>query len=242
MVVARRALLACTAAAISFVSERPATAISLRELAEPENAVTKFIDGDELRENDQAPALAAVCQTVNAPSASMSLSDFTRTGQYVLLCFIPEPGSLADRSNSLQLSRFQTMKDEYDGLDTVIVACSKAPVQQLARIANADKLTFPLLSDPKGALVDAYGARSLTGGTNRQVFVIDTSGRLRYIERNIDLGVGEVRDAHTHPQVRRLHASVDSLRVTCRQFSIEACARLTARKLFQIHNTDGWAV
>ena len=54
------------------------------------------------------------------------------------------------------------------------------------------------------------------GGTARQTFLIDPSGSLRWAETNIEFGGGN--------------------------FNVENHPQRVLRELFQVHNSDGWAI
>lgn len=52
--------------------------------------------------------------------------------------------------------------------------------------AEAQELTYPLLSDPDGSAAARYGV--LAGGFARRVtFVIDPEGRVRHVDREVDV-------------------------------------------------------
>jgi len=152
-----------------------------------------------------------------AARGGVSLGSLTAAGKYVVLCFVPENSM----RNGAELTQFEKRRREFDELDAVVVGCSSSSDAWVALLAPPPggdparaSLSFPLLASSE--LVQAYGARTPIGGTARQTFIIDPTGQVRYIERNIELGVGE--------------------------FSLENHAKLTLRALYQVHNTDGWSI
>ena len=73
-----------------------------------------------------------------------------------------------------------------------VLGVSKDDVATLAKFAEKDALTFPLLSDPDHAVQDAYGAwgeKNMYGkkvvGSIRSTFVIDESGTIEHALYNV---------------------------------------------------------
>ena len=77
-------------------------------------------------------------------------------------------------------------------------------------------LTIPFISDPSRTLISAYGAKNPIGDTLRQSFILDTTGKIRWIERNVEFGAGN--------------------------FNLDNHASRVLRELYTIHNRDGWGV
>ena len=135
----RRALLACVAAAAAtFGGGRVAPlarAISLRELSEPDNALAKLVDGDELRVGDKARGLgvrlAATTPTATTPAGTTvsrptgSLADVCCAGRYVVLAFFPPPGMLGGQ-NGVELRGFEKIMSEFGELDAQVIGVSSA--------------------------------------------------------------------------------------------------------------------
>ena len=108
-----------------------ASAISLNELSQPDNALAKWIDGDALRESDAAPGLALKAEGSNlagnlggdlggdlggggAARGGVSLGSWTAAGKYVVLCFVPE----SSIRNGAELNQFERRRREFDELVT----------------------------------------------------------------------------------------------------------------------------
>lgn len=212
----RRAAVVWAAALVARPLATPA--ISLRELSQPDNALAQWVDGDELRTNDNAPGWANALSCANAGERQrVALKDFAREGKYVVLWFHPEEGGLgvADGRNVVEAKGFEALRDEFAMLDAVVVGCSSMPAEATARLCATAGLTSPMLRDPGLEVAGAWGARTALGATARQTFIIDVAGRVRWIERNVE-GIGA--------------------------FSVENHAARVQRELFQVHNADGWAV
>jgi peroxiredoxin len=81
----------------------------------------------------------------------------------------------------------------FEEADVQVVGISCDPVHALRAFAEAEKYTFPLLSDfwPHGDVARRYGVFSETGGmATRGTFLVDTEGVLRWSVVN---GPGEAR-------------------------------------------------
>ncbi|MFC7407107.1 thioredoxin-dependent thiol peroxidase [Georgenia alba] len=79
------------------------------------------------------------------------------------------------------------------GAGYAVVGISADPVPDIKAFADAERLTFPLLSDADHAVADAYGTwgpmtfRGTTfEGVRRSTFVVDPSGTIRSAEYDVD--------------------------------------------------------
>ncbi len=66
------------------------------------------------------------------------------------------------------------------GKDVVLLAISTDPPETLAAWAKEADYPFVFLSDPDGAVGKAYGAHSVTGLNNRNLFVVAPDGTIGY--------------------------------------------------------------
>jgi peroxiredoxin Q/BCP len=71
------------------------------------------------------------------------------------------------------------------GGDVTVIGVSKDPMKALESFAAKYKLTFPLASDPEGAVIEAYGAwaeKSMYGkkymGIERSTVLVDAAGKV----------------------------------------------------------------
>jgi peroxiredoxin len=81
----------------------------------------------------------------------------------------------------------------FEDADVQVVGISCDPVHTLRAFAEAEKYTFPLLSDfwPHGAVAQQYGVfNDKAGMANRGTFLVDVEGVLRWSVVN---GPGEAR-------------------------------------------------
>ncbi len=75
----------------------------------------------------------------------------------------------------------------FESDDVQVVAVSCDPMFALRAFADADGLSFPLLSDfwPHGAVASAYGVLNETRGcSDRSTFIVDRQGVLRWSVHN----------------------------------------------------------
>ena len=175
-----------------------------------------FPDDTELREGSRAPQLLQTVSCINVgEKQTVALAGFS--GKYIVLWFFPEDTlGLETSNNVLEASDFEKAREEFAGLDAIVIGCSAGNVNELKALAAKSKLAWPLLSDPNRVLIAAYGAQNLVGPTFRQTFIIDPSGQVRFVERNVELGVGN--------------------------FNLANHVQRVQRQLYQVRNTDGWSV
>ena len=174
-------------------------------------------DDDELREGSLAPLRSRSFPCVNVKGKQqVALADYLSQGKYVVLWFLPEASlGMANRNNELEATNFQDALSAFAELDAVVLGCSAAPTDQQT-LVDRKLLTLPFLSDPNRELIKAYGALSPIGPTFRNTFIIDPSGTVRFVERNVELGVGNFNLANHVARVQR--------------------------ELYKVRNTDGWEI
>ena len=119
--------------------------------------------------------------------ASVSLPQFR--GRRVVLYFYPAamtPGC------TTQACDFRDNLAELDGAGIAVLGISPDSVAKLATFRDKEGLTFPLLSDPERAVLQAYGAfgeKSMYGkkvlGVIRSTFVISADGHVEKAMYNV---------------------------------------------------------
>jgi peroxiredoxin Q/BCP len=126
----------------------------------------------------------------------LSLKDF-RGKQHVILYFFPKdftPGCTKEACS------FRDRRSEIAKLDAEIIGASFDTAEKHKQFADAYQLPYPLLSDPDGAIAQAYGVGRLGGflggflPTKRVTFVIDKDGIVQHViksELNIDKHIDE---------------------------------------------------
>lgn len=70
-------------------------------------------------------------------------------------------------------------------LGSRIYGLSLDDVKAQAAFHEAQKLSFPLLSDPDGSVARKYGVFLARGFANRVTFVIDPNGVLRHVDQTV---------------------------------------------------------
>ena len=116
-----------------------------------------------------------------------SLADLTRGGRWTVLYFYP--GAFT-KGCTLEARIFQRDIDQYRKLNAQIVGVSVDSPEKNAQFCSSLDLDFYMLSDDGGTVSKAYGsALSVPGiGTfsNRQTYLIDPSGNLRYVFTDVE--------------------------------------------------------
>src|SRR6201997_2846280 len=129
------------------------------------------VTGTRLAAGDEAPDFTLP----DADGNLVSLSGLR--GQRVIVYFYPAamtPGCTKEACD---------FRDHRDTLSAQVLGISPDPPAKLARFRDRDGLTFPLLSDPDHAVLEAYGAygeKKLYGKTTigviRSTFVVGADG------------------------------------------------------------------
>ncbi|UEA36310.1 thioredoxin-dependent thiol peroxidase [Mycobacterium avium subsp. avium] len=136
-----------------------------------------------LAPGDKAPAFSLP----DADGKTVKLSDFK--GRKVIVYFYPAaltPGC------TKQACDFRDSLAELNGAGLDVVGISPDNPEKLAKFRDAEKLTFPLLSDPDRKVLTAYGAygeKQMYGktvtGVIRSTFVVDEKGRIAVAQYNV---------------------------------------------------------
>jgi len=103
--------------------------------------------------------------------AHFTLSE--RRGRSVVLAFYPadnSPGCTA------QLCSYQDELQAFSDLGAEVWGISRQHTGSHEKFARSKKLGFPLLSDEKGDVVNAYGVGLLGLGVRRSVFIVNAEG------------------------------------------------------------------
>jgi peroxiredoxin Q/BCP len=120
-------------------------------------------------------------------NGNISLEALTKGGKWTVLYFYP--GAFTSGC-TLEARGFQRDLDSYRDLGAQVVGVSVDPVEKNAQFCSEEKLDFYMLSDRGGLTSKAYGsALSIPGfGTfsNRQTYIIDPKGDLRWIFTDVE--------------------------------------------------------
>jgi thioredoxin-dependent peroxiredoxin len=123
----------------------------------------------------------------SADGSVVSLTDFK--GRRVVVYFYPAamtPGC------TKQACDFRDSLDALTAAGVAVIGVSPDSPDKLAKFAERDSLTFPLLSDPGHAVMDEYGAwgeKSMYGktmiGVIRSTVVVDGDGNVELAKYNV---------------------------------------------------------
>ncbi|VEU39129.1 unnamed protein product [Pseudo-nitzschia multistriata] len=117
----------------------------------------------------------------------VTLDGLVKNSKWTVLYFYP--GAFTSGC-TLEARGFQKDLEEYRKLNAQIVGVSVDPVEKNAQFCTEEKLDFFMLSDKGGIVSKKYGsALSIPGfGTfsNRQTYIIDPSGELRWIFTDVE--------------------------------------------------------
>ncbi len=137
----------------------------------------------------------SIAETEPAPPFSLSASGGrtvslqAQAGKPFVLYFYPKadtPGC------TKEAQAFEEALPEMAQGGVSVIGVSKDPIKALDKFAEKYGLTFPLASDPDGAVVEAYGAwveKSMYGksymGIDRSTVLIDKQGKVARIWRKV---------------------------------------------------------
>ena len=123
----------------------------------------------------------------NATGGTVSLADLR--GRSVVVYFYP---AAATPGCTTQACDFRDSLASLQGTGYEVVGVSPDPVEKLARFAQDESLTFPLLSDIEHTALEAWGAwgekknygRTYTG-VIRSTVVVDPDGKVALAQYNV---------------------------------------------------------
>jgi thioredoxin-dependent peroxiredoxin len=132
---------------------------------------------------DTAPAFSLS----DADGATVKLSDYK--GRKVIVYFYPAASTPGCTKQACDF-RDNIAELVSAGLDVIGVSPDKP--EKLAKFRDAEKLTFPLLSDPERKVLTAWGAfgeKTMYGktvqGVIRSTFVVDEKGKIAVAQYNV---------------------------------------------------------
>jgi peroxiredoxin Q/BCP len=140
-------------------------------------------DTAHLAPGDEAPAF----ELPDADGKTVSLADYA--GRRVVVYFYP---AASTPGCTKQACDFRDNLQELDSAGIDVVGISPDKPAKLAKFRDAEKLTFPLLSDPDRKVLTAYGAygeKKMYGktvqGVIRSTFVVDEKGKIAVAQYNV---------------------------------------------------------
>lgn len=136
-----------------------------------------------IQDGDPAPPFSL------SASGGRTVTLESMTGAPFVLYFYPKADTPGCTKEAVA---FQEALSEMDAMGLRVVGVSKDSVKAIDRFAEKFGLTFPLASDPDGAVVQAYGAwveKSMYGksymGIDRSTVLVDKAGRVARVWRKV---------------------------------------------------------
>jgi thioredoxin-dependent peroxiredoxin len=151
-----------------------------------------------LAPGDKAPTFTLP----DADGKKVSLADYR--GRRVIVYFYP---AASTPGCTKQACDFRDNLHDLNEAGIDVVGISPDKPEKLAKFRDAEKLTFPLLSDPDRKVLSAWGAygeKKMYGravqGVIRSSFLVNEKGKIEVAQYN-------VKAAHTTTSIKRLLAS-----------------------------------
>lgn len=136
-----------------------------------------------LEAGDTAPAFSLP----DADGKTVKLSDFK--GRKVIVYFYP---AASTPGCTKQACAFRDNLADLNGAGIAVVGISPDKPEKLAKFRDAEKLTFPLLSDPDRKVLSAWGTfgeKKMYGktvqGVIRSTFLVDEKGKIEMAQYNV---------------------------------------------------------
>lgn len=140
----------------------------------------------------------------DADGKTVKLADFK--GRKVIVYFYP---AASTPGCTKQACDFRDGLAELNGAGIDVVAISPDKPEKLARFRDAERLTFPLLSDPDRTVLSAwatFGEKKMYGkivqGVIRSTFLVDEKGKVALAQYN-------VKAANAAALIQKIIAGID---------------------------------
>jgi len=133
---------------------------------------------------DQAPDFTAPLVS-DSDTVATTLADQLGSGP-VVLAFFPAAFS---STCTVELCTFRDDLAQFEDLGATVFGISTDTSYALERFREEEGLTFSLISDNDGSIIDAYDIvddesfanKGMKGVATRSVFVVDSEGTIRYV-------------------------------------------------------------
>ncbi|TQC45338.1 thioredoxin-dependent thiol peroxidase [Rhodococcus sp. WS4] len=140
-------------------------------------------DNSRLAPGDTAPAFTLP----DADGNDVSLADYR--GRKVVVYFYP---AASTPGCTKQACDFRDSLADLNGAGLDVIGISPDKPAKLAKFRDAEELTFPLLSDPEKATLEAWGTfgeKKMYGktvqGVIRSTFLVDEDGKIEVAQYNV---------------------------------------------------------
>lgn len=133
---------------------------------------------EAIKEGQAAPIFTAK----NHAGADFDLS--SRKGKWTVLYFYPKAGT---PGCTKQACAFRDSINQIRKLDAEVYGISSDSVESQAKFHQEHKLTFDLIADPEGKIIEMYGTKMpVMSMSKRWTFIIDPQLKIRGIEKDVD--------------------------------------------------------
>ena len=133
---------------------------------------------DKLKVGDMAPNIEA--ETFG--EEKIRLDDY-KNKKIVALYFYPKDNTPTCTREACSI-RDGSM--DFEKLGIQVLGVSTDSVKSHENFKKKHDLNFPLLSDKSKDIIKAYGVKSAFGSARRETFLIDKSGKIRYIWEKVN--------------------------------------------------------
>lgn len=132
----------------------------------------------ELKPGDDAPLFTA--RTHSGDTFDLA----SRKGQWTVLFFYPKAGT---PGCTKQVCAFRDGVEKIRAEGAEVYGISTDSVEDQANFHNEHHLSFTLLADPDGTVVEKYGTKMpILTRSKRWTFIIDPSLKIRQVEHDVD--------------------------------------------------------
>lgn len=118
-------------------------------------------------------------------------------GKWIVLYFYPKDNT---SGCTLEAQEFTKLKKEFEKLGAIVYGVSPDTVDSHAKFIKKQKLSVPLLSDPRKEVLDAYGVwveKTMYGkkymGVERTTYLIDPDGVVKFVWEKVK-ALGHAKD------------------------------------------------
>ncbi len=141
-------------------------------------AISSASAASELKVGDDAPLFTAKTHTGDTFDLA------SRKGQWTVLFFYPKAGT---PGCTAQVGAFRDGIDKIRAEGAEVYGISTDYVESQSSFHEEEHLTFTLLADPDGTVVEKYGTKMpIVTVSRRWTFIIDPALKIRQVEHDVD--------------------------------------------------------
>ena len=133
---------------------------------------------DKLKVGDRAPNIEAA----TFGGDKIKLDDYT-SKKIVVVYFYPKDNTPTCTKEACSI---RDGSKDFEKLGIQVLGVSTDSVKSHESFKKKHALNFPLLSDKSKEIIKAYGVKSAFGSARRETFLIDKSGKIRFIWEKVN--------------------------------------------------------